>query len=548
MKARICSRLFLPVAILLLAVLVACQQADDSDSGSAAPVTGGSSQQPSARQLTGEERAAVAEFAEEYQAIEQEWAALRSGLDNWRSGLTECHPSAAQTALQDFAASFREVTEAARELPRTTATRELADLVIPAAEAEEAAFRNLRDRWQPGNTSFFESVEERRTEASAARKATEDRALELQVEFEAGPTRTEIVQAELFQEQFEDLEDAWEDYHRDYRQLLRVEPTLEVEEQIVRYDALAVSLSAVVELILGLEATEITEDLLDTLEDAAEDELDAVFAVAQALAEDENGEAMMTGGAMMERTSVVVDDAGAGGNDGLPAPPLQNGEGAPPVPPTGELPGSPPQAGEPAAPAPQPVTPGEPVPQQAVPAGPAPTIPSALAGATGGATVHDELDFAYQASVKALEEVSQGLDDIIDDESADHLVAVGDFNSAYDSLLTGWDSFHEEYDGWLESDGDCNRLAALRVLEGFSSEAAALANRVRDLPRAGFLLPVYTLLVDAAEREEGAMRALYSSWRPFAVDAFAAAEEERATVDRLRQQVGTGLQELAARP
>ena len=44
------------------------------------------------------------------------------------------------------------------------------------------------------------------------------------------------------------------------------------------------------------------------------------------------------------------------------------------------------------------------------------------------------------------------------------------------------------------------------------------------------------------------MRALYNSWRPFAIDAFAAVDQERANADRLRQQANTALQELRARP
>ena len=546
MKARLCSRLFLPVALLLLlAVLVACQQTDDAPSGPSAAATIPAPAAPAARALSAEERAAISDFAENYDALEQEWSALRTDLDSWRTGLTECHPSAAQAALQDFAASFREVTETARGLPRTISTKELADLIIPAVEAEEAAFRNLRDRWQPGNTSFFEAVELRRTEASTARKSAEDRSLELIEQFEQGATRVEVVEAELFQEQFEEIEDAWEDYHRDYRQLRRTEASLESEELVESYDELTESLSAVLDSLTGMESTDTTEDLLDMLEDAAEDELDALVDVAESVAEEEESDSDSPDAGVMDRTATAPAGPISGVNSEPPALPQQSGEGAPqgagqgePVPPT--------QASEPTAPAAQVGPPGTPAPQAGGAAVPRPT--TAGREAKGDGTVRDELDYAYRASVKALEDVSTGLEAIIGDRSAEYLVEVKDFNSDYDSLLTAWASFHEDYDAWLESDGDCNRLASLRELQGFSGQATELAGRVRDLPRAGYLLPVYTLLVDAAEREEGAMRALYSSWRPFAVDAFAAVEQERTVIDRLRQQAGTGLQELSARP
>ena len=111
-----------------------------------------------------------------------------------------------------------------------------------------------------------------------------------------------------------------------------------------------------------------------------------------------------------------------------------------------------------------------------------------------------------------------------------------------------WESFHEEYDDWRSYGGGCERIAVLEDLDEFSASAAAIAAKVRALPRTGYLLPAYTLVVDAAEGEAEAMRALYNSWRPFAIDAFAAVEQERTNADRLRQQAMTGLQELTARP
>ena len=517
MKARLFPHLFLPAVLLLLILLLACQRADSMPTPEPASPLSSSAQ--TARPLTATERAAVAEFAKQHQAIGQEWVELRQDFDAWRSGLTECHPSAAQEALRDIAASFKEVTETARSLPRTTSTKELADLLIPAAEAEETSLRQLRDRWQPGNVSFFEAVELQRTAAIGAQNAAEDRSLELQEEFEEGPTQDELEEAEQFQELFEEIEDAWEDYHDDYGKLRRKETKLEVDEVIASYNALAEQLSAVIDSLAELESTDITADLLDTLEDAADDEFTSLTALIEALTDGSASPAPFGVGRVEK-----------------PAAPA-----APAAPATG---GAAPAAAPSAAPAQGDSGAG----QAAAPAVLPPSTPAMPVNGSGMSPLHEELDDAFKASVTALAEVSQGIEEIVEDKSAEYLVDVMNFNRAYDRLLTKWESFHEDYDTWRETDGGCDRIPALEELDGFSRSAIGLASKTRDLPRNGYLLPVYSLLADAADQEAGAMRALYNSWRPFAIDAFAAVEQERTSADKLRQQANTALQELTTRP
>ena len=561
MKARICSRLFLPGILLLLVLLLACRQADVAPTPQTAPTLPATGQ--TSKPLTSSDQQAIADFTKQYETLEQEWVELRADFDGWRSGLTECHPSAAQDALSEFAASFKEVTEAARSLPRTTSTRELADLIIPSVESEETAFRTLRDRWLPGNASFLESVEQRRTAASNARKATEDRALELQQEFEEGPTANEVEEAENFSKVFKQIEDAWEEYHDDYRNLRNSEGKLELDEVISRYNSLAETLSAVVESLAGLESTEILQDLIDTLDDAADDEFDALTALLEALEEGIADPAVAPEGDTEERTAEPTA-AMTGGTAQPVAPPAQApGEGVPaPGEGAGQVP-SPPGAGEGQGPsaseaegqAPDPGTGTAQAPtaaavsgQRAVPGDLPPATPTMEANGSEPSIFHIELDNAYKASIIALEEVSAGIEEIVEDRSAEYLVGVMDFNRAYKNLLTKWQSFHDDYDSWREKGGGCDRISTLEELDGFRQEATSLAAKVRVLPRTGYLLPVYALVVDAADQEAGAMRALYNSWRPFAVDAFAAVEQERTNADRLRQQAMTGLQELTARP
>ena len=134
MKSRLVFRIFLPILLLALAVLIACgQEQDEVPSSQAIPT---SPPPESARPLTADERTAIDAFDQQLQGIDEKWGQFYQELDSWRSGLVECHPTAAQDALRAFAASFTQVAKGARKLPRTATTKELADLLIRAADVE----------------------------------------------------------------------------------------------------------------------------------------------------------------------------------------------------------------------------------------------------------------------------------------------------------------------------------------------------------------------------------------------------------------------------
>ena len=70
---------------------------------------------------------------------------------------------------------------------------------------------------------------------------------------------------------------------------------------------------------------------------------------------------------------------------------------------------------------------------------------------------------------------------------------------------------------------------------------------MRNLPQNGYLLPIYILLVDAVDLEQGTVRALRNSWQLFTVDAFKAVGQGQVDVDKLRRQANIALQEFRSR-
>ena len=165
-----------------------------------------------------------------------------------------------------------------------------------------------------------------------------------------------------------------------------------------------------------------------------------------------------------------------------------------------------------------------------------------------GPSPKEELAAAIKASEVALEEVEQAIEEIVNDKSAEYLQDLKGFDVEYQAFVNQWNSFYAGFANWRATDGGCQRVDIVRELTRYSQQAGELAGKVRGLTQSGFLLPMYTLSVEAAEREEGAFRTLASSWTPFSVDVFKAVDEERVSASRLRLRAGIALEELRSRP
>ena len=446
---------------LLLALLAACSGATDTPQATASPdPTPGQATDP----LSADDRMAV-EFAGQWEAIVLEWDQLHQDFDQWRAGLTSCHRSSVHEALQGFAADFAGVTAQAGSLPRATITQELADILVAAAEEEEAAFRQLRDRWQPDDTALFEQVELRRSDAAQARRNVEDMSLELREQLETAADPRVKAALRDFSEAVDAVSDDWNGFHGDYAALKDASVQMDPSALIAQLDQLLTQFDAVVDAVSELPSVDATEGMAEMLLAAAEAEREALIAVHGKLQENLNAPF------------------------GVPPPPPIGGTGSP----------------------------------------------------------LGEVDAVFEESEARLERVSRTIELLLDDDLKEKLAEVENFDVHYGELLVAWDAFHQSYRDWRKTDGGCDRTEVLQALDGFNLRMSELGREVRRLPQSSYLLPMYTLLVEAAEREEGAVRALRNSWRPFTVDAFKVMDQERLNADRLRRQAGIGLQGLSDR-
>ena len=471
MKKQLGKCIVLPI-LLLLGLLLACNGGNDSETGPT-PITADSAPSPSGT-LSGAELKAVQDFASQQEALGLEWDQIHKDFDDWRSGLTSCHESAARDALREFAAEFHGITEQARDLPRARVTRKFADMLIQAAEAEEAAFRQLRDRWQTNNLSLFEALEEQRSNAARAQNEVADLATELEEELEEASDPEDTQTREDFSSAFVKAREDWEAFHKEYADLLDDAGRLTPAEILDRLDQLTQQFSAVVEAVRELPTDAVVQDMTEMLQSPAEDELELLVDIHDTLAR-----------ALEE--AAATDEADA--------------EGAP--------------AEEETSHSVEPLL--------------------------------NIMNPTIMAAEAILEEVDEEITEILERDALEDLMELRTFLGAYEELLGDWDEFHQRYSGWRRTEGGCNRTQVLDALTEFDTRIGEMGLGVRDLPKSGYLLPMYNLLVDAAEREEGAVRALRNSWQPFAADAFIAVDRERDKVNSLRREASLALQELLDR-
>ena len=470
MNKRTGLYLYLSSLFLALILVTACTSTVDTQSTPITLPTAPPTQEP--RALSSSELMAVDGFVTQEQATGVEWDQLHTDLDEWRATLTSCDENAFQNALREFVVSFNSVTEQARDLPRATATREFAETLIEAAESEEAAFRQLHERWQPNSPSLFEMIEQKRTEAARAQRKVQDLVIDLQEELEEAtdPERSQAI--EEFSLALDPVGDDWDELHDEYTKLLRETANLDDLAVLARLDGLIEQLNSILESIDGLPATDATEEMVEALREAAETEQSALANTHSAVIQ-----------------AVTADP--------------ENGD--------------------------EPAAPGTEDSEKTV------------------APLHEALEQAIKDSRAALKEVEVTIDNALDGSAEEDLQDVQEFGDKFEIVLPAWDAFHEQYNNWRRTEGGCNRTEVLQALGQFNLRMTEISRRVGDLPQSGYLLPMYNLLVEAAEREEGAIRALKNSWQPFTVDAFIAAERERDNADRLRREASIALEELLSR-
>lgn len=265
----ISKRLILLLPALALFAMIACTPPVAQEPAAAAP---SSAPEAMATRAPVSPPPPLADFNEQRQSVDESWDLIHDDFDQWRADLTMCHPTTMTEALSEFAIEFNDVTEEARDLTRTKTTGEFTNKLITAAEDEETAFRQLRDRWQPGNVSLFENVEQQRNLAAQAQREAKDMALELRAALEDTADPEEI---EDFTAAFETIEQDLEDAHSEYTKLSEGASEDAVAEAIDGLQASAKQIEEIVAAIDELPSLKGGRDAVRAFKKAVKAEVDA---------------------------------------------------------------------------------------------------------------------------------------------------------------------------------------------------------------------------------------------------------------------------------
>ena len=438
------------------------------------------------------------DFASGYLVINEEWDELHRDFDKWRQGLITCDPSSVQSALVRFSGSFAGITETARSLSRHSAVRDLSDQLIKAAEEEEQALRRLRDNWMP-DSDEAEPVNESGASDSGSEDSGSGQAGSQDLPVFEGVAVARSAASAIQKSVADQLSDLQEKTGRASESKVgefsdAVKSASASWDRFHRdYDSFRTGQSGLTpeqaERALGGLVDDfraVVQAVRDLPSTSATDSVASLLAEA---VEEEDLALRLLRGALPKSVENSTEPS-ANGDESTDES-------------TDEIV----------------LVPGDPA-------------------------LFDLFDVQIVEANGARRQARKELASATESVSADSRAAIEAFATQYAALNQEWDAFHNNYDRWRSTEGGCDRTKAVEALGGFTLRSAELSGSVRDLPRATFLRPLGELMVEAAEREESALRELRTSWRPFDPQAFQTLDRQRNTSGKLRRQVALGIAEL----
>ena len=484
---------------------------------------------------------AASEFAASYATLSQDWDGVHRDLDTWRQGLTSCDASSVRVALRGFSGDFSAVSRAAAGLSRHPSVRGMSDQLIEAARQEEAALRRLRDTWRPGqpgpasepeaaSSSFggnggsgesdkdngagnavaaaalqpgFEGVAQARANALSLRQGVADQLSDLQ-DMTGADAEAQVA---AFATAFGALGEQWDQFQADYDSFRAAQPGQTPEESLKRLNSLVGQHREIVLAQRALPSGANTRYVSDVLAIAAQDEDSALRRLRGSFQQDGEG------------------DPGEASSGPFGPPPNgdkkedgENGEG-----------------GMEESPTPTPAPEGN---------GPPEVEVSIQAGDPG---LFDAFDERLGLTNQARREAGLALAGAVSAASADNRAAVTSFTIGHDGLVRSWDGFHGDYDSWMATEGGCGRAEVTAAIGGFALRMGEIAASARQLPKAAPLRSLGELTVEAAQREEEALRELRGGWSPFDASVYQGLDREITASGKMRRQVSLGILELLDR-
>ena len=481
------------------------------------------------------------EFSRGLDSVNESWDELRVSYDTWQAGLIACDPRSVRTSLNQFDSRFAAIVQSSRDLNRASATRDLADRVVLAAETEQQALRSLRaasatssgnaagsgkgpaasdigdsgdtadtevsgvypgleSSNQSGQVSEVDQVDKARSSSAAALQEVSDTLADLE-ERRTGAGRARLKE---FTVAFNQVNALWDEFHRQYDAFRADEANLSSTEVVSELSGLISIFSDVVAATRELPTYNDTQFVAYLMAQTADSE-DLVLRSLRATFQKEPQES----GPPAEQFGGFGDF----GDLGNPAESVDSTDIGIPV---------------------------DPVPPKPTEVPPTNNSEFVAQEPDLFGIFEQELVFANASRRDA----KGALDQLKLSLSEDQLKAVAEFSAQLQALMVSWNGFHQDFDAWRADEGGCDRLGAIDALLEIGAAYNDLSAEVSRLPNTLVLRPFGELLVEAVRRESSALDDLKNSWRPFDAGIYQRLRQERAAADNQRRQVRVGIQDL----
>ena len=486
------------------------------------------------------------EFSRGLDSVNESWDELRVSYDTWQAGLIACDPRSVRTSLNQFDSRFAAIVQSARDLNRASATRDLADRVVLAAETEQQALRSLRaasatlsgnaagpgaagpgkgpaasdigdsgdtadtevsgvyagleSSNQSGQVSEVDQVDKARSSSAAALQEVSDTLADLE-ERRTGAGRARLKE---FTVAFNQVNARWDEFHRQYDAFRADEANLSSTEVVSELSGLISIFSDVVAATRELPTYNDTQFVADLIAQTADSE-DLVLRSLRATFHKEPQES--------DPPAEQFVSFGDFGDFGSPEEPVESAVSGDPV---------------------------DPVPPKPTEVPPTNNSEFVAQEPDLFGIFEQELVFANASRRDA----KGALDQLQLSLSEDQLKAVAEFSAQLQALMVSWNGFHQDFDAWRADEGGCDRLGAIDALLEIGAAYNDLSAEVSRLPNTLVLRPFGELLVEAVRRESSALDDLKNSWRPFDAGIYQRLRQERTAADNQRRQVRVGIQDL----
>ena len=481
------------------------------------------------------------EFSRGLDSVNESWDELRASYDTWQAGLIACDPRSVRTSLNQFDSRFSAIVQSARDLNRASATRDLADRVVLAAETEQQALRSLRaaSATPPGNAADpgkgpaasdigdsgdtadtevsgvyaglessnqsgqvpeVDQVDKARSSSATALQEVSDTLADLE-ERRTGAGRARLKE---FTVAFNQVNALWDEFHRQYDAFRADEANLSSTEVVSELSGLISIFSDVVAATRELPTYNDTQFVAYLMAQTADSE-DLVLRSLRATFQKEPQESGPPG--------EQVGGFGDFGDFRDPAEPVDSTDIGIPV---------------------------DPVPPKPTEVPPTNNSEFVAQEPDLFGIFEQELVFANASRRDA----KGALDQLKLSLSEDQLKAVAEFSAQLQALMVSWNGFHQDFDAWRADEGGCDRLGAIDALLEIGAAYNDLSAEVSRLPNTLVLRPFGELLVEAVRRESSALDDLKNSWRPFDAGIYQRLRQERTAADNQRRQVRVGIQDL----